>query len=123
MAFLKKFSPKKKNTDESTSGPAVERGQTRTAAHETIGILRYPHITEKTSALARNRAYAFAVAMRANKHQVKRAIEGRYGVKVLEVRMINVRGKEVRRGRQIGRRPGMKKAYITLAEGQVIENL
>ena len=65
--------------------------------------------------------YAFAVRRDANKSQVKRAVESRYGVQVAMVRIVNIVGKEIRRGKQIGWKQGMKKAYATLAEGQTIE--
>ena len=85
------------------------------------GVLLHPHITEKTAAAAHSRMYAFAISRDANKLQVKQAVESKYGVNVTAVRMVNIRGKEIRRGKQVGWKQGMKKAYATLAEGQTIE--
>jgi large subunit ribosomal protein L23 len=54
----------------------------------------------------------------ANKIEVRRAVEDRFGVKVVEVRVANVRGKQRRQGRFVGRRPDWKKAWVRLAEGE-----
>ncbi len=85
------------------------------------GVLRAVHITEKASAAAHERSYIFKVNPRANKSDVKRAVEARYGVRVESVRTVNVSGKERRRGKQIGWKQGYKKAVVTLKEGQSIE--
>ena len=85
------------------------------------GILLYPHFTEKTSAQAAQQKYVFAVAPVANKAEVRKAVEKRFGVKVEDVHMINIHGKERRRGKQIGWKPGIKKAIVRLADGQTIE--
>ncbi len=123
MALLKKSSPKKTIKSQRGEAPVIERGETRKTGNEIIGILRYPHVTEKTAAAAAYRTYVFAVAGYANKYQVKKAVEGKYGVRVTGVRIVNIAGKEVRRGAQIGHRPGRKKAYVLIAEGQSIETL
>ena len=85
------------------------------------GVLMHPHVTEKTAAAAHSRMYAFAVSPDANKSEVKEVVESKYGVNVIAVRMINIRGKEIHRGRETGWKHGMRKAYATLAEGQAIE--
>ena len=123
MALLKRLSPKKKTQSQDAHAPVVEHARARTAGNEMIGILRHPHVTEKTAAAGAHRTYVFAIAPHANKRQVKKAVEERYGVKVANVRIVTIGGKKVRRGAQIGRRPGIKKAYTTLAEGQTIETL
>lgn len=64
---------------------------------------------------------AFRVANDANKHSIKRAVEAIFKVKVDQVRVVNYRGKEVRRGRTFGRKPDWKKAYVTLMPGQTID--
>ncbi len=84
-------------------------------------ILRRPLITEKSTELrdARN-IVAFVVDSRANKIEVRRAVEAQFeGVKVAEVRIVNMHGKVRRQGRFVGRRPDWKKAYVRLAEGQI----
>jgi large subunit ribosomal protein L23 len=78
-----------------------------------------PIITEKSSTLLGDEAtFAFEVGLAANKFQIKQAIEQFYGVDVVDVRTLVVRGKIKRFGRHMGKRSNWKKAYITLAEGQ-----
>lgn len=64
---------------------------------------------------------SFRVDGGASKHAIKAAVEMIFKVKVDEVRVINYRGKTVRRGRTEGRRPDWKKAYVTLKPGQQID--
>ncbi|MCE2557482.1 MAG: 50S ribosomal protein L23 [Acidobacteria bacterium] len=84
-------------------------------------ILRRPLITEKSTGLRDDRnIIAFVVDSRANKIEVRRAVEAQFqGVKVAEVRIVNMHGKVRRQGRFVGRRPDWKKAYVRLAEGQI----
>jgi large subunit ribosomal protein L23 len=85
-------------------------------------VIKRPLITEKFTALkeAYNR-YAFEVDKNANKHDVKKAIEMAFKVKVTDVATMNVRGKVKRQGRNEGRRPSWKKAVVTLAKDQKLE--
>ena len=84
-------------------------------------IIRSPVITEKTTLLAEIGQTAFRVAIDATKPQIKAAIEGLFGVKVLSVNTVLTKGKTKRfRGRP-GRRSDVKKAYVRLAEGQSID--
>ena len=82
-------------------------------------VIRRPLITEKTT-LQREVAntYAFEVAMGANKIEVRRAVETQFKVRVAEVRLARMHGKERRQGRYAGHRPDWKKAYVRLAEGE-----
>ncbi len=81
-------------------------------------ILIRPLINEKSSGLqASQNVYAFEVGETANKHEIKSAVERAFGVKVLEVRTIRMRGKTKRFGRFMGKRSNWKKAYVRLAEG------
>lgn len=85
-------------------------------------VIVRPVVTEETTILADERgAYAFIVDRNANKIEIRNAVEKLFGVKVLEVRTMNYRGKWRRVGRSIGRRPGYKKAIVTLAEGERID--
>lgn len=86
-----------------------------------VGVIRRPHITEKTSGSVKDNKYAFIAESGQNKHSIRRAVETRYGVAVTSVNIVNMPGKERKRGRQIGWRPGFKKAVVTLKEGQSIE--
>ena len=84
-------------------------------------VLRRPLITEKSTELRDGRnIIAFVVDSRANKIEVRRAVEAQFqGVKVAEVRIVNMHGKVRRQGRYVGRCPDWKKAYVRLAEGQI----
>lgn len=82
-------------------------------------IIIRPLITEKATELRDERnIVAFEVSPRANKIEVKRAVESHFDTKVTEVRIARVRGKVRRQGRYVGRRPDWKKAYVRLAEGE-----
>lgn len=82
-------------------------------------IIRRPLITEKSTELRDEKnVIAFEVDRRANKIDVKRAVEAQFKVKVAEVRIANVHGKMRRQGRFVGQRPDWKKAYVRLREGE-----
>ncbi|HOR00945.1 MAG TPA: 50S ribosomal protein L23 [Anaerolineae bacterium] len=85
-------------------------------------VLKRPLLTEKTNIQndEENR-YSFEVDRRANKLQVKDAVEKAFSVKVVAVNIINVPSKQRRLGRQVGHRPGWKKAVVKLAPGQRIQ--
>ena len=81
-----------------------------------------PLITEKSSAAYQDRGeYTFEVHPDATKPQIRSAIEQLFGVKVTGVWTSNVRGKEKRMGKSVGRRPNWKKAIVKLREGDTIE--
>ena len=82
-------------------------------------VIRRPLITEK-STLQRDETntVAFEVDRKANKIDVKRAVEAQFKVKVAEVRIASMHGKVRRQGRFEGRRADWKKAYVRLAEGE-----
>ena len=81
-----------------------------------------PVVTEKSSALIEDQGvYAFIVSRDANKIEIRRSIEELFDVRVLDVRTMNYRGKWRRVGRSLGRRPSVKKAIVTLAEGERID--
>lgn len=85
-------------------------------------VIKSPLITEKSSfAAEKNGAYGFKVAPKANKNHIKLAIEKFYNVKVVDVRTSITPGKLKRVGKSISKSSKIKKAYVTLAEGQKIE--
>jgi large subunit ribosomal protein L23 len=85
-------------------------------------IIVKPLITEKVSdLLEKERKVAFVVNPDANKIEIKRAVEKRFNVKVEKVATANFMGKVKKMGRFEGRRPGFKKAVVTLKEGFKIE--
>ena len=85
-----------------------------------LGVLRAPHISEKTARLQESSQYVFEVASDATKADVKAAIEQMFSVNVQTVNVLNVKGKEKRAGRFMGRRNNWKKAYVRLKPGQEI---
>jgi large subunit ribosomal protein L23 len=85
-------------------------------------VLKKPLITEKgTRQKEQSNQIIFEVDRRANKVMVRNAVESIFRVKVLSVRMMNVKGKERRVGRNVGRRPDWKKAIVRLGPGETIE--
>ena len=85
-------------------------------------IIRNPRITEKgTRIKEKSNVLTFEVKKSANKVQVKKAIEGIFKVKVLDVTTINYPGKIKRLGQRSGRRSDWKKAYVTLKPGEKID--
>ena len=82
-------------------------------------VIRRPLITEKSTSMRDEvNTVAFEVDSRANKIEVKRAVEAQFKVKVAEVRIASMHGKVRRQGRFVGRRPDWKKAYVRLAAGE-----
>jgi large subunit ribosomal protein L23 len=85
-------------------------------------VLRKPLLTEKVAAAQdANNQYAFEVDPKANKIEIKRAVEKKYTVTVTGIQTMNVLGKTKRLGRFEGRRPNWKKAIVTLKKGESIE--
>jgi len=86
-----------------------------------LEIIKAPVITEKAGLLAQKNQYVFKVDSRANKTEIKQAIEKIFNVKVEGIRTLNVKPKKKRVGRYTGLTNRSKKAIVTLAEGQQIE--
>jgi len=82
-------------------------------------IILRPIITEKTTFMQeRENTVCFEVDRRANKIQVRKAVEELFDVKVTGVHMVNRKGKPTMRyGRTVSHRPSVRKAYVKLAEG------
>lgn len=89
------------------------------------GIIFRPIVTEKISNLQEKGIYAFEVDPRANKLEIARAVTKKFNVTVTNVRTINVKGKTkaqmTRRGKFVGMTSHMKKAIVTLKEGEKID--
>ncbi len=83
-------------------------------------VLVRPIVSEKTARLEKEHQYAFVVAARANKVEIKKAVEKHYRVHVTNVNIVNVFGKYVRSGRVLGKRSDWRKAYVTVKEGESI---
>jgi len=85
-------------------------------------ILLSPHVSEKGALLAdEQNQHVFKVLGTATKTEVKEAVEGMFKVKVEKVRIMNVKGKTKSFGGRIGKRSDLRKAYVTLAEGNDID--
>ena len=85
-------------------------------------VLRRPIVTEKSNIQADElNQYTFEVDRRANKLQVKEAVEKIFGVRVERVNIMIVPGKTRRWGRRVIRKPAWKKAIVTLAPGDRID--
>jgi len=85
-------------------------------------IILKPVVSEKSMEMMQDaNTYTFQVDKRANKVEIKRAIEDIFIVEVLKVNTMNVRGKKRRMGRNEGKRPDWKKAMVKLAKGNEIE--
>lgn len=89
--------------------------------HNAFKILLHPVVTEKTTYLEGDNQYCFEVSPRTNKIEIRKAIEGAFGVHVESVRIVNSKGKQVRYGRLSGSRKNRKKAIVTVKKGERIE--
>lgn len=85
-------------------------------------IVIMPLVSEKSTNLrADQNKYVFRVEKKANKLQIKKAVEGLFKVKVEEVTTMTMHGRPKRLGRYEGRRPDWKKAVVKLKKGEAIE--
>ncbi|MFO7738258.1 MAG: 50S ribosomal protein L23 [Desulfatiglandaceae bacterium] len=85
-------------------------------------VIKEPHVTEKANLLKEgSNQVSFKVHRRANKIEIKQAVETFLKVKVIEVKTMNMRGKRRRIGRTAGKRADWKKAIVRLAPGETIE--
>ncbi|MGN6312751.1 MAG: 50S ribosomal protein L23 [Rhodanobacteraceae bacterium] len=86
-----------------------------------LSVLRAPRISEKSARLAEHNQYVFEVAADATKSDVKAAVEQLFDVSVQSVNMANIKGKLKLFRFRAGRKAGVRKAYVRLAEGQSID--
>jgi large subunit ribosomal protein L23 len=84
-------------------------------------VVRSPVITEKATLASEHNQVVFRVALDASKPEIKSAVEGLFKVKVKAVNTLRTDGKVKRFKGMIGRRPEVKKAIVTLEEGQSID--
>ena len=85
-------------------------------------LIKHPVVTERSTQLKALQQYVFAVDTRASKGQVREAMKLAFGVDVLAVRTMIVRGKTKRRGNaRAGQLPDWKKAIVTIKPGQEIK--
>ena len=88
---------------------------------ESYDIIRRPIITEKATLASENGIIAFEVAISSTKKQIKNAVENLFSVKVVAINTLIVKGKVKRFRGKLGKRRDLKKAYVTLAEGNTID--
>ncbi|MCV6591365.1 MAG: 50S ribosomal protein L23 [Silicimonas sp.] len=91
------------------------------ATAEQYDVIRKPVITEKATMASENGAVVFEVAIDSTKPQIKAAVEALFGVKVKAVNTTITKGKVKRFRGQLGKRKDVKKAYVTLEEGNTID--
>src|SRR6056297_3441066 len=88
---------------------------------ELYEVIRKPVITEKATMASEANAVVFEVSIDANKPLIKEAVETLFNVKVKAVNTTVTKGKQKRFRGQLGRRNDVKKAYVTLEEGNTID--
>ncbi|MFA6190216.1 MAG: 50S ribosomal protein L23 [Candidatus Staskawiczbacteria bacterium] len=111
-----------KKREEITKKPASAKSSSE-AKKFSYDAVKQPHISEKATGLSEKDQYTFEVAPNYNKHEIKDAVEGIYGVDVLSVNIIKIPAKKRRLGRTEGFRKSFKKAIVKIKEGQKIEIL
>lgn len=84
-------------------------------------VLLGPHVSEKTAMCGENGQVVFKVASDATKPEIKKAVEQLFNVTVMGVTVSNRKGKVKRTAHGFGKRAGLRKAYVSLAEGQDID--
>jgi large subunit ribosomal protein L23 len=112
--------------EKTSKAPARKAAARKTKATETDATIAYrvlvkPRITEKSHTVLGMNKYVFQIHPSATKGAVKRAVEGAYGVKVEGVNIVNIPPKKRFFGRSVGMKSAIKKAVVTLKEGDTIE--
>ena len=88
---------------------------------EHYDIIRKPLVTEKSTMASENGAVVFEVSIDSNKPQIKEAVEALFGVKVKAVNTSITKGKQKRFKGVLGLRKDVKKAFVTLEDGNTID--
>jgi len=96
----------------------------RLTTEKLMSVLIGPHVSEKSARISEgSNQFVFRVRRDATKPDIKAAVELMFEVKVADVNVVNVAGKNKRFGQRLGRRQDFKKAYVRLAPGQKIDQL
>jgi large subunit ribosomal protein L23 len=111
---------KSREAGSGSAGKEVKLKEDTGRAHH---ILQNYHLSEKSNLLSTTSRYVFRVSPKANKLEVKKAIEKVYDVHVTAVNIVRTPGKSRRVGQTTGRTSDWKKAYVTLKEGEKISGL
>ncbi len=99
----------------------IPRAETKLTRQQMYDIIRTPVITEKATNASEHNQVIFRVPLTATKREVRAAVEGLFNVEVTAVNTIRVMGKLKRFRGRLGRRSDLKKAIVTLGEGQRID--
>lgn len=131
LSVKKEKHPKKETSKKEMDKPAQKTQKTervkvsKKQTERIYNIIKEPHIAEKASYLAEQNKYIFKVYPKANKIEIKKAIEALYGTQVKKVNIVHMPPKKRRIGRTEGWRGGLKKGFkkaiVTLKEGEKIE--
>ena len=111
---------KEKKTEQTEQKKSAKRKRTTVFSYD---IVKEPHISEKATMLSETDQYTFKVYPNANKIEIKKAVEGIYGVDVLSVNIVKIPKKKRRLGKVQGFKAGYTKAIVKIKEGQKIEIL
>jgi len=115
-----KTEPEKK-IEEKKGFASTEKIVKKIFSIEAYSVLKSPHVSEKATDLTEKNQYVFNVWDDTTKSEVKKVVEGTYGVDVLSVNIINIPRKKKRVGKTLGFKKGYKKAIVRIKEGQKIE--
>lgn len=86
-----------------------------------LDVIQQPHISEKSTRVNdTHKQYVFKIAPWANKSNVSLAVKKIFGADASSVQIVNIKGKQKKRGNILGRRKAIKKAYVTLKENSEI---
>lgn len=122
MSIFNKLKKNKSETDKQiTQTQATSSLKPVSAMRGSVLLIKQPWVTEKAGSISSLRKYVFIVNPKANKAEIKKTLEAIYGVKIIDVKIIKVKGKRKRLGRSTGTTSAHKKAIITLKEGQKID--
>jgi len=116
----KKSEPKKSEPVKTKSETTVVKTTVKPGKFS-YDAIKQPHISEKASYLSEKDQYIFEISPNYNKNEVKKAVEGIYGVNVLSVNVIRIPSKKRRLGKTEGVRKSYKKAIVKIKNGQKIE--
>jgi large subunit ribosomal protein L23 len=100
---------------------AIKPAASPLSRNQIMNVLRKPIISEKTTLISEHNQVTFEVAIDSNKAEIKQAVESLFNVSVTAVNTIRVKGKVKRFRGMLGKRKDVKKAIVTLADGDMID--
>jgi len=115
--------PNVKKEDKTKTTQAIVKQKTKKTGSFSYEAVKKPHISEKATYLSEKNQYVFQVLPGFNKTEIKKSIEGIYGVNVLSANIVKIPAKKRRIGRTEGFKKGYSKIIVKIKEGQKIEIL